>query len=85
MNFFCIASVLNKRLRVYSHDFRFEIILIITHLHVVPEIREMRSSAESQLQCGVPNMEYVYKQDDPYSRRKRSAGWEETLPVSPDT
>ncbi|KAF4096222.1 hypothetical protein G5714_022191 [Onychostoma macrolepis] len=55
--------------------------VIITHLHVVPEIREIRSSAESQLQCGVPNMEYVYKKDNHYSRRKRSAGWEETLPT----
>uniref|UniRef100_A0A673GPR4 trypsin n=1 Tax=Sinocyclocheilus rhinocerous TaxID=307959 RepID=A0A673GPR4_9TELE len=31
-------------------------------------------------QCGVPNMEYEYKQDDHHSRRKRLAGWEETLP-----
>ncbi|KTG43139.1 hypothetical protein cypCar_00034725 [Cyprinus carpio] len=43
------------------------------------EIREMRSSAESQVQCGIPN-----KQDDHSSRRKRSAGWEETLPVRND-
>ncbi|XP_052449747.1 complement factor I isoform X1 [Carassius gibelio] len=40
------------------------------------EIREMRSSAESQLQCGIPN-----RQDDHDQRWKRSAGWEETLPT----
>uniref|UniRef100_A0A671PNB3 trypsin n=1 Tax=Sinocyclocheilus anshuiensis TaxID=1608454 RepID=A0A671PNB3_9TELE len=45
------------------------------------EIREIRSSAERGLQCGVPNMEYEYKQDDHHSRRKSLAGWEETLPT----
>ncbi len=53
--------------------------------HAVPEIREMRSSAESQLECGVPNMDYVFKQEDSatsHPRRKRLVGGEEALPVS---
>ncbi|XP_016405095.1 complement factor I-like [Sinocyclocheilus rhinocerous] len=48
------------------------------------EIREIRSSAESQLQCGVPNTEYVYKQEDDATsrtRRKRLVGGEEALPT----
>ncbi|XP_073679424.1 complement factor I-like [Garra rufa] len=45
------------------------------------EIREIRSSAESQLQCGIPNMEQAYRQEDHHSRFKRLVGWEETLPT----
>ncbi|RXN08420.1 complement factor I [Labeo rohita] len=45
------------------------------------EIREIRSSAERQLQCGVPNKGNVYGQEGPRSRRKRLAGWKETLPT----
>ncbi|KAK7132894.1 hypothetical protein R3I93_019217 [Phoxinus phoxinus] len=48
------------------------------------EIKTIRSSTESQLQCGVPNMEYAYKQEDdatPRRRRKRLVGGEEALPT----
>ncbi|KAK2886086.1 hypothetical protein Q8A67_016923 [Cirrhinus molitorella] len=47
----------------------------------ISEIKEIRSSAESQLQCGVPNIESVYRQEDHHSHSKRSVGWEETLPT----
>uniref|UniRef100_A0A671PWC5 trypsin n=1 Tax=Sinocyclocheilus anshuiensis TaxID=1608454 RepID=A0A671PWC5_9TELE len=50
----------------------------------ISEISEIRSSAESQLQCGVPNTEYVYKQEDDATsrtRRKRLVGGEEALPT----
>lgn len=48
------------------------------------EIRKIRTSTEDQLQCGVPNKEYVYKQEDDttsHSRRKRLVGGEEALPT----
>ncbi|XP_067228354.1 complement factor I-like [Chanodichthys erythropterus] len=50
----------------------------------VSEIRIIRSSTESQLECGIPNMEYEYKQKDDttsHSRRKRLVGGEEALPT----
>ncbi len=59
--------------------------LVLNQHHVVPEIRDIRSSAESQLQCGVPNIHYVFKEEDsttPHQRRKRLVGGEEALPVS---
>ncbi|XDV46717.1 hypothetical protein PO909_014545 [Leuciscus waleckii] len=64
-----------------------------THVEINPpdlfsdpmsEIRTIRSSIESQLQCGVPNMEYAYKQEEdatPRLRRKRLVGGEEALPT----
>ncbi|ROK74140.1 Complement factor I [Anabarilius grahami] len=48
------------------------------------EIRRIRSSTESQLECGIPNMEYEYKQKDDatsHPRRKRIVGGEEALPT----
>ncbi|KAF4096221.1 complement factor I [Onychostoma macrolepis] len=48
------------------------------------EIKEIRTSAESQLMCGVPNMEYAFKQEDSetsHPRRKRLVGGEEALPT----
>lgn len=48
------------------------------------EIKKIRSTAESKLQCGVPNMDYVYKAEDDGSsrqRRKRLVGGEESLPT----
>lgn len=53
---------------------------------VCSEIRSIRTAAESQLQCGVPNMDYVYRTEDsttpsPRQRTKRLVGGEETLPV----
>ncbi|XP_043088489.1 complement factor I [Puntigrus tetrazona] len=48
------------------------------------EIKEIRSSAESQLECGIPNKDYVYKQADEATssrRRKRLVGGEEALPT----
>ncbi|XP_067301472.1 complement factor I [Pseudorasbora parva] len=46
------------------------------------EIRSIRSSAESQLQCGIPNLEYKQEDDaTSHSRRKRLVGGEEALPT----
>ncbi|XP_059397295.1 complement factor I-like [Carassius carassius] len=48
------------------------------------EIKTIRSTAEDQLQCGIPNKEYVYKQEDDatsHSRKKRLVGGEEALPT----
>lgn len=56
--------------------------------HVVPEIKAIRLSTESKLQCGVPNMEYANKQEEDVTlrqRRKRLVGGEEALPVSHGT
>ncbi|RXN08433.1 complement factor I [Labeo rohita] len=48
------------------------------------EIKEIRATAEKELQCGVPNMEYVYKPEvdaTSRTRRKRLVGGEEALPT----
>ncbi|XP_039508220.1 complement factor I isoform X2 [Pimephales promelas] len=48
------------------------------------EIRAIRKLTESQLQCGVPNMEYEFKAEDAATlrrRRKRLVGGEEALPT----
>ncbi len=49
--------------------------LVLNQHHVVPEIRDIRSSAESQLQCGVPNIHYVFKRgqrDSPSAQKTLS-------------
>ncbi|XP_051516806.1 complement factor I-like [Myxocyprinus asiaticus] len=48
------------------------------------EIRKIRTFLESQLECGIPNMDYVYKPEEKrpsHQRRKRLVGGEEALPT----
>ncbi|XP_065131712.1 complement factor I [Paramisgurnus dabryanus] len=47
------------------------------------EIRTIRTASESQLQCGVPNMDYIYRPEDTtnHQRKKRLVGGEEALPT----
>lgn len=45
-------------------------------------IQQSRNVTENQLQCGIPNMEYVYRsEDEKQKRRKRVVGGEEALPT----
>ncbi|KAL1249212.1 hypothetical protein QQF64_020217 [Cirrhinus molitorella] len=48
------------------------------------EIKAIRSTTESELQCGIPNMDYVYKPEEDATsrpRRKRLVGGAEALPT----
>ncbi|XP_056588350.1 complement factor I [Triplophysa dalaica] len=47
------------------------------------EIRSIRTAAEGELQCGIPNMDYVDRTEDtpPHQRKKRLVGGQETLPT----
>lgn len=51
------------------------------------EIRSIRTAAEGELQCGIPNMDYVDRTEDtpPHQRKKRLVGGQETLPVRDTT
>uniref|UniRef100_A0A8B9JDT7 Peptidase S1 domain-containing protein n=1 Tax=Astyanax mexicanus TaxID=7994 RepID=A0A8B9JDT7_ASTMX len=47
------------------------------------DIQYTRNYKENQLECGIPNMEYVYRteEENGHRRRKRVVGGEETLPT----